>query len=151
MPYLTDTNLLLRSAEPAHPMYADATNALELVIASGEEVHVVPQVLMEFWTVATRPIERNGLGMSVSQAQAELARIEAVFPLLPDTAAIYPEWRRLITTYAVLGLSAHDARLVAAMRVHGLTHLLTFNVDHFRRYREITVVCPVDVLRPPSS
>jgi hypothetical protein len=49
---------------------------------------------------------------------------------------------------AVVGKNGHDARLVAAMMVHGLTHLLTFNVQDFRRYPGITAVTPADVLTP---
>ena len=36
-----------------------------------------------------------------------------------------------------------------AMLVHGLTHLLTFNVDDFRRFEGITVVHPQDVTPAP--
>ena len=39
-------------------------------------------------------------------------------------------------------MNVHDARLVAAMLVHKLTHILTFNSDDFRRYSEIIVVNP---------
>lgn len=37
------------------------------------------------------------------------------------------------------GKNAHDARLVAAMVRHGLTHILTFNAQDFSRYRGITI------------
>jgi hypothetical protein len=40
----------------------------------------------------------------------------------------------------------HDARLVAAMHVHGVTHLLTLNVRDFARYPGITVVHPQTLL-----
>jgi predicted nucleic acid-binding protein len=147
MPYLVDTNLLLRAAQPQHPMNPAATQALEALRRRGEQPCVIPQNLIEFWAVATRPIERNGLGMTAGQAEAEITQLEALFRVLPDAAEIYPEWRRLVTTHAVLGLNVHDARLVAAMKVHHLTHLLTFNVADFRRYGEITVVSP-DELSP---
>jgi predicted nucleic acid-binding protein len=45
----------------------------------------------------------------------------------------------------VVGKQAHDARLVAVTLVHGITHLLTFNTDDFKRYDEITVVNPKDI------
>ena len=38
-----------------------------------------------------------------------------------------------------------DARIVAAMKVHNVTHLLTFNTDDFKRYDEITVVNPQNI------
>jgi predicted nucleic acid-binding protein len=140
MPYLADSNLLLRGAEPGHPMQAEAEAAVAALLGRGEQLYIAPQNLYEFWVVATRPLERNGLGMTAIQAEAELARIEAQFPLLPDTPAVYQEWRRLVMAHAVLGVRAHDSRLVASMLVHGVTHMLTFNVQDFSRYPEITVV-----------
>ena len=51
----------------------------------------------------------------------------------------------------VIGKNAHDARLVAAMRVHGVTHLLTFNDQDFARYTGITVLTPAAVFAPPPT
>jgi predicted nucleic acid-binding protein len=45
----------------------------------------------------------------------------------------------------VSGRQVHDARLVAAMKVHNVTHLLTFNTDDFKRFSEIMVVNPLNV------
>ena len=47
--------------------------------------------------------------------------------------------------YKVIGRRVHDTRLVAAMNVHSVTHLLTFNTDDFKRYDGITVVDPAFV------
>lgn len=44
--------------------------------------------------------------------------------------------------FAVSGVRVHDARLVAAMLVHGVGHVLTLNEADFRRYDGITVVEP---------
>lgn len=55
------------------------------------------------------------------------------------------EWRRLVVHYRVSGVQVHDARIVAAMQTHGITHLLTFNGDDFRRFSEITVVHPSEI------
>lgn len=54
-----------------------------------------------------------------------------------------------MTTHAVSGKNAHDARLVAAMLAHGLTHLLTFNDADFQRFTGITTVTPAAVLAMP--
>ena len=40
------------------------------------------------------------------------------------------------------GKKAHDARLVAAMNLHGITHIVTFNSDDFARDAGITVIHP---------
>jgi predicted nucleic acid-binding protein len=126
-------------------MYTDAQQALTTLRAQGETPCLLPQNLVEFWAVTTRPVLRNGLGFSSAQAEAELSQIEALFPVLPDVPAVFPEWRRIVIAHGVVGVNVYDARLVAAMLVHGVTHLLTFNADDFRRYSGITVVRPHEV------
>jgi predicted nucleic acid-binding protein len=61
---------------------------------------------------------------------------------LPDIPSIYPRWEALVTQHRVSGKPAHDARLVAAMQVHGLTAILTFDKTGFSRYPGIEVVHP---------
>jgi predicted nucleic acid-binding protein len=117
---------------------------------AGHTLCVVPQNLYEFWVVCTRPLANNGLGKSVAEAAAEVAKLKTIFTLLDDTPAVFPTWEQLVSTHAVLGKNAHDARLVAAMLVHGVTHLLTFNDADFRRFTAITVLIPTSVLAPPS-
>lgn len=148
MTVLLDTNILLRIAQPAHAQHQVALAATDHLGHQGILLHVVPQVLYEFWVVATRPEARNGLGMTAPRAEAELARIKAFFTLLLDRRRLFSEWEQLVLTHRVLGKNAHDARLVAAMRTHGLTHLLTFNTADFTRFPGITVVDPASVLPP---
>jgi predicted nucleic acid-binding protein len=119
--------------------------AFETLIARGRELHIVPQNLFELWVVATRPASQNGLGLSTTEAAAELMRLKSMFPLLPDPPAIYPVWESLVFQYRVAGKPAHDARLVAAMLVHGLTTILTFDRTGFSRYAGIEVLHPADV------
>jgi len=107
---------------------------------------VTPQNLIEFWAVATRPLDSNGLGMSVHWAAAQVAEMRRFFILLPDTADAFVQWERLVTQYQVSGKNVHDTRLVAAMLVHGLTHILTFNRKDFAPYAGIQVLHPEQVL-----
>ena len=96
-------------------------------------------------------MERNGLGHTVTEAETEVNRLKALFPLLLDLPAIYGEWERLVIAHAVMGVNVHDARLVAAMLVHGLTHILTFNTADFRRFSQITVVHPSEIAPEPEQ
>ncbi len=67
---------------------------------------------------------------------AKLLRLyERLFPVIPDNPDIYSEWKRLVKDFQVKGVQVHDARLVAAMKTHGLNHILTFNVKDFKRYQ----------------
>jgi predicted nucleic acid-binding protein len=144
--YLVDTNLLMFSVEPHHPMYGDTVNAISILGGAGQKLFITSQNLIEFFRSATRPTDKNGLGLTIAEAEAELQRLEGLFPVLPDVPEIYPEWKRLVLKYSVRGVNVHDARLVAVMRVHGLTHILTFNTGDFNRYSaEITPVHPTTV------
>ncbi|MCA1568711.1 MAG: type II toxin-antitoxin system VapC family toxin [Acidobacteria bacterium] len=145
MSYLVDTNLLLRSAQPSHPMHADATRAVGQFLAGGEILSVIPQNIIEYWAVATRPVAANGLGLSVEETAVEVARLKSIFRILTDNAAIFSEWEGLVGKDGVKGKEVHDARIVAAMLAHGVTRLLTFNTDDFKRYTQITAINPVDV------
>ena len=65
--------------------------------------------------------------------------------LWTDRPEIYAEWKALVTQHAVMGKPAHDARIAAAMKVHGISHLLTFNTNDFKRFSDITAVSPTEL------
>ena len=148
MSYLVDTNLLLRLAEPKHSMYSVVLNATDVLRTRRELLGIVPQNLIEFWAVATRPRANNGLGMTIDKATTELMSLKALFVLLLDEPSVFSEWEKLVVQYRVSGKQAHDARIVAAMKVHGVTHLLTFNTDDFKRYTDIEAVHPASIAAP---
>ena len=139
---LADTNILLRGVEPGHPSHIVAANATYSLGKQGDLICVFPQNLIEFWNVCTRPEQQNGLGWSADRADQELERLETIFTVLPDSPSIYPEWKALVRENSVLGKQVHDARIVAAMNVHGLKDLLTFNVKDFKRFQHITLIDP---------
>lgn len=146
MEILIDTNLLLRSVHAGHAQQAAAAMAINRCRTLGHQLVIVPQVLYEFWVVATRPIERNGLGWTPGDTQLEMDRFLGVYKLLRDERAIYDRWFDLVTQYDVKGKTAHDARLVAAMEKHSITHILTFNARDFERYRSIQPLHPDELL-----
>ncbi|HEY1949201.1 MAG TPA: PIN domain-containing protein [Bryobacteraceae bacterium] len=143
---LVDTNLLVRTLQPHHPLHRIADGAIEMLRSQNRRLYLVPQNLIEFWTVATRPVDVNGLGLSTAAARTEIERLERFFTVLRETPALYPAWKRLVFEYQVSGKSTYDARLVAAMQVHGITSILTFNPGDFRRYADIEVVDPATVV-----
>jgi predicted nucleic acid-binding protein len=144
--WLVDTNVLLRSAQTSHPVYDDVARSVSILATRRDQLHVVAQNLIEFWAVATRPIVNNGLGLSIAQTEVEVSRLKNLFALVPDIPEIFSEWERIVLQYQVAGKQVHDVRLVAAMRVHGLSSLLTFNDKDFTRFTEITAVNPQNVV-----
>ena len=147
MSYFLDTNILLRTLVTNDPNYQITMSAIASLKRGKEQLFIAPQNLIELWNVATRPADKNGLGLSPDEAQVEVARLKELFVLLPDREQVYPEWERLVKTYEVKGAKVHDTRLVAFMLVHRLSHILTFNVKDFRRFSpEITPVSPKEVV-----
>ena len=118
MSTLVDTNILLRLIDLTAPSHHTTRLAIARLRSDSEELFIVPQNLFEFWAVATRPVAVNGLGKSVVEAAADLR----------------------------LCKKAHDARLVAAMMVHGVDRLLTFNVQDFRPYTGVRAQSPDEIL-----
>lgn len=142
MPFLADTNILLRLAEPDDPDYAIVRGAVDTLADRGEELCYAAQNLVEFWNVCTRPVAQNGFGLSTAETDERAKIIEAELRFLPDGDRVHLEWRRLVVRYAVAGAKVHDARLVAAMLVHGVSNILTLNDRDFGRYSGISVVHP---------
>ena len=134
MVYLTDTNVLLGVAHPADSRYPIAQVAVHKLWANAHELQTTSQNFAEFWNVSTRPTDRNGFGRTPFETNQLLQRLERLFPLLPDSPDVYPVWRRLVVDHRVSGVQVHDARLVATMLVHDVTHILTFNTQDFTRY-----------------
>ena len=146
MRILFDTNILLRTAQPTHPQHHEVLDATHELIQRGYESCIVPQCQYEFWVVATRPQNQNGLEFTAVQTEAELARLRASLVFLNDPPDLFAEWKQLVTSLAVMGKNAHDARFAAAMMLHGIHHLLTYNVRDFQRYPGIVPLSPSSVL-----
>lgn len=55
----------------------------------------------------TRPAQRNGLGLSVAEAEREVLAIEAGMSRLPESERVYREWREIIVKHGVMGVQVH--------------------------------------------
>ena len=113
-PTLVDTSILARMRDADHPRRATCIEALRRLIATGRPC-ICAQVLIEFWAVATRPREVNGLGLTVDEAEKDLDDWGQSLELLPEPPDVAARWRALVRQYAVQGRQSHDTRLVAVM------------------------------------
>jgi len=143
--YLLDTNILLRMSDSTSPLNLLAGQVAARLLQQQNQLYITGQNIIEFWVVATRPTEVNGLGWAVERTRSEIQQILNQFPILEETPQIFPYWLQLVTQYQLQGKRVHDARLVAVMLAYNVTYLLTFNPDDFRRIEEITVVSPESV------
>jgi predicted nucleic acid-binding protein len=139
---LVDTNILLRIARRSDPQHQLVDAALAKLALEGTALHYTHQNIAELWNVMTRPIARNGFGLTALEAEREVRGIEAGMSLLPDNEAIYREWRRIVVQHAVSGVQVYDARLAAVLLVYSVSHILTLNVSDFSRYGGLTAMHP---------
>jgi predicted nucleic acid-binding protein len=137
-----DTNILTRLAQPSHQLHGTALNAVRRLEGRGDTCCIVPQNLYEFWAVATRPIAVNGLALTVAEAASEVAYIRKSFLLHRDPPQLLDEWQQLVIANSCLGKPSHDARIVAAMNVHAIKQILTFNGSDFTRFSGIIILDP---------
>src|SRR5688572_7106307 len=97
---LVDTNLLGRLTDSGDPQCAAARAAVHRLFARRERLVIVPQILYEFWAVATRsrgapPQGQNGLGMTCTQASQWMTYFRRRFTLLLDAQDLLNEWQSL--------------------------------------------------------
>lgn len=150
MRILVDTNILIRFADASHDSHELAVKAVQQLRQEKNELCIVPQLIYEFWSVATRSTASNGLGKSSQYAEALIPEFCRIFRFLPDERSIYETWLQLVTQHQVSGVKSYDTRLAAAMVCHDITHLLTFNAGDFRRYPHITILEPEKIVPSPE-
>ena len=90
--------------------------------------------------MATRPITRNGLGLSIEETEGAVLLLLQAFVLLPDPPDLLDRWLYLCIRHQVRGLVSHGARIVAWMISHQIDQIYTLNAGDFDRYDEITLV-----------
>jgi len=146
--YLFDTNILLRLSDRISANYALARDATYILIDQGHKCCLTSQIIIEFWVVATRPTEVNGLGWTPERTKNQINQFLTRFTVLEETPEIFTLWFQLVTDYNIKGKSTHDIRLLAVMKAHSITHLLTFNPDDFVPLPNIIILQPQDLLNP---
>lgn len=151
MNYGVDTNVLVRTVQPLHDDYQVAIGAISRLHTSGHFPSITPQNVIEFWAVATRPISARGLGFSYEFAQQELLQLRKVTQILNDSNLAFAVRQTLLEKYQFAGKVAHDAKLTATLLANRITHILTFNDRDFRRFTEITVLTPAEVVAASAS
>src|SRR5215470_8930247 len=140
--YLIDSNILIRWVQRDDPDYQVVESALNALALQKEILCYTSQNLAEFWNACTRPVDRNGYGLTPQETDRRARLFESKLRLLPDGPPVHQEWRKLLVTHNVSGVQVHDARLVASMLIHGVKRILTFNDKDFVRYETIEAVHP---------
>jgi predicted nucleic acid-binding protein len=131
---LLDTNVLLSATAPLRPLHRAALKVLNDWPNQGLVLAVSSQILREYLVVATRPIEVNGLGLSIEDALANVTALRGRMRLLADGEPVWDRLRSLVAAYGCRGKQIHDANVVACALTSGVTKLATANMGDFNRF-----------------
>ncbi|MCL5770111.1 MAG: type II toxin-antitoxin system VapC family toxin [Planctomycetes bacterium] len=144
---LADTNVLARLIQPAHRHPQAAVGSVSRpAVEEGEEFAVSLHSLYELYFIITKPVASNGFGYAAKRACAEMAALETLFLLLPETSTAYQTWKGLLEKYGPVNRRCFDAKLIANMMENGIRRILTFNDHDFRGFAEIATLNPFDRL-----
>lgn len=134
---LLDTNILLRSKHIQSSQYEEVTSKLVDLLYQGNILAVATQSIYEFYTVATRPINVNGLGLNKEVCLQEIQDIITTYELLLENEYLFNYWKNLTQSYEIQGKASHDARLVAIMQAYQIKRIYTLNGKDFRKFNDI--------------
>lgn len=144
--YLLDTNVILRASDPASETHSLAAESVFLLLTENHECFLTAQVLIEFWVVATRPIEVNGLGWTAERTRQQIDWLTSELSLLAEKPEIFTYWLELVTAHSIKGKRTHDLRLLAVMKAYQISNLLTFNPEDFIAIPGVNIIQPQEII-----
>ena len=139
MDIIVDSNVLLRMLLVSDPHHAAFVSTVDRLLREGNKLFVNAQILSEFWSVATRPKESNGLGMTPDWAHREIESATGWLEIAPESANLSAELLRMAKQYSVSGKQIHDARIAAFMSLTGIRAILTRNEADYRRFGVLVI------------
>lgn len=138
-----DTNVLVAATDEGRPEHARAVEALTRWPADGVVLYTSGQIMREYLTVATRPVERNGLGLERGAAVANARTLRARLGLLTEDVKVADRLLELLDEVDCGGKQVHAANVVATMLVHGIETVVTLDVSDFARFDDLVRVVPL--------
>jgi predicted nucleic acid-binding protein len=130
MDILIDTSILGRVFDPADPQYGACQNTLK-ALDTDHSLVITPQIIIELCSVATRPTNVNGLGLSPEQMAVRIQALEKAFELRCPGIDEYEIFKGLYQELKPSGKRVHDVRHLAALKSLGLRAILTLNPKDF--------------------
>ncbi len=131
---MLDTNVLIAATDEGRTEHHDALTVVNDWAAGHTELCTSGQILREYLTVATRPADKNGLGLNLRDALGNVSAIRERTTLLAEDTKVADRLLGLLADVECRGKQVHDANLVATMLVHGVRAVVTINLEDFARF-----------------
>ena len=134
---LVDTNVLLTATTPSRQFHRNARKLFVEWPRVKRRLCTNPQILREYLVVATRPIENNGLELSLEDALANVDVFGRRMRFLDEKGQVFRRLESLLREVPCSGKQVHDANIVASALAHGVSTIITENSGDFRRWRDV--------------
>src|SRR5260370_7483103 len=105
--YLVDSNVLLRWVKPDHSDYLAIASATDAILRRDGVLCYTSQNVAEFWNACTRPVDRNGYGLSPQDTDRRARLFEQNPPLLADSPPSPDHWLTLLLPHTLSALHVH--------------------------------------------
>lgn len=138
--FFLDTNILISATDPSREYHSRSLELFRTIPAQGGHLAGSGQTLREYLVVATRPLERNGLGLSPAQALENVEQFRRHLQVFSEDERVEQNLLALVRRYELSGKRIHDANIVATMEAYNLRHCLTDDGSDYRVFKEITVL-----------
>lgn len=135
-----DTNILIFATNSASAWHAPAATVLQNLHQQGITLAVSFQVLREYLAASTR---FSGQDFALDTILANLHTFQTQFHLLEENELVFAHLMNLVSHISVAGKQIHDANIVATMQAYGISHLLTHNVNDFKRFAGLITIVPL--------
>jgi predicted nucleic acid-binding protein len=138
---MLDTNVLLAATDEGRAEHRDALMIINQWAAGEVTLCTSGQILREYLAVATRPAERNGLGLKPADAVSNVRAIRDRTAFLAEDVRVADRLQGLLADVECGGKQIHDANVVATMLTYGVGMVVTMNIGDFARFeRYVTLV-----------
>jgi predicted nucleic acid-binding protein len=141
-PVFVDTNVLIYSRLALSPFHAQALAKLTGLRAAGHDLWISRQTTREYLAAMSRPGALTGT-IPMAALVADVQAFLAAYWVAEDGPAVTTALLSLLTATPGGGKQIHDANIVATMRAHGVSRILTHNVADFNRYASLITVVPL--------
>lgn len=143
---IPDANILVYAVNQDAPQHEASTALIKAAEEGLVTVELVPQVLLEFFSVVTNP-RRVPQALTPADAWQRVATLRSALPLLPVQTRAMDLLDTLVSSRQPRGRAVYDLFLAAQILSHGIRTICTYNVRDFQGIAGIEAITPDEALR----
>ena len=137
---MLDTNVLIEATDQNRVFHTIASDLFRNAWNAGVSLFISTQSLREYLVVATRPVEKNGLGLSLNKSLFNVQTFRNHTSLLPESVRASEVLLELAEHHRISGLRLHDLQILATADANGVNYLITANDKDFPKTSRVHIV-----------